>query len=154
MPQTVSRDQVLAFYRAYSQRDLATIEAFLDENVHWIVNGPVDVLPYCGERHTRAEVMRQLREAVPQVFRKRQFDIERILIDGNATAVLARLSGVKHDGRAVCFRLSHFAEFRDGHVVSLMSIIDSFNAVEQITGQTIDLGAAPTLVPGNDLVSV
>ena len=81
-------------------------------------------------------------------------DIDKILIDDNSVAVLARLSGVKHDGRAICFRLSHFVEFRDGRIVTLTSIIDSFNAVEQITGQTIDLGATPTLVPDNDLVSV
>jgi len=88
------------------------------------------------------------------MFRHRQFDIDRILIDGNSVAVLARLSGVKHDGRAVCFRLSHFVEFRDGRIATLTSIIDSFNAVEQITGHAIDLGAAPTLVPDNDVVTV
>ena len=154
MPQTISRDQVLAFYHAYSQRDLAAVETFLHEDVRWTVNGPVDVLAYCGERRNRGDVMRMLRQVVPQMFRHRQFDIDKILIDDNSVAVLARLSGVKHDGRAICFRLSHFVEFRDGRIVTLTSIIDSFNAVEQITGQTIDLGAAPTLVPDNDLVSV
>ncbi|MBX3553734.1 MAG: nuclear transport factor 2 family protein [Pseudolabrys sp.] len=154
MPQTISRDQVLAFYHAYSQRDLAAVETFLHEDVRWTVNGPVDVLAYCGERRNRGDVMRMLRQVVPQMFRHRQFDIDKILIDDNSVAVLARLSGVKHDGRAICFRLSHFVEFRDGRIVTLTSIIDSFNAVEQITGQTIDLGATPTLVPDNDLVSV
>lgn len=154
MPQTISRDQVLAFYHAYSQRDLAAVETFLHEDVRWTVNGPVDVLAYCGERRNRGDVMRMLRQVVPQMFRHRQFDIDKILIDDNSVAVLARLSGVKHDGRAICFRLSHFVEFRDGRIVTLTSIIDSFNAVEQITGQTIDLGAAPTLAPDNDLVSV
>lgn len=154
MPQIISRDRVLAFYQAYSQRDLVAVETFLHEDVRWTVNGPVDVLPYCGVRRNRGEVMRQLRECVPLLFRQRQFDIDRILIDGNEAAVLARLSGVKHDGRAVCFRLSHFVQFRDGRVASLTSIIDSFNAVEQITGHAIDLGASPTLVPDNDLVSV
>ncbi len=154
MPQTISRDQVLAFYHAYSQRDLAAVETFLHEDVRWTVNGPVDVLAYCGERRNRGDVMRMLRQVVPQMFRHRQFDIDKVLVDGNSVAVLARLSGVKHDGRAVCFRLSHFVEFIDGRVVTLMSIIDSFNAVEQITGHAIDLGALPTLVPDNDLISV
>ncbi|MBN9048690.1 MAG: nuclear transport factor 2 family protein [Rhizobiales bacterium] len=154
MPQTISRDHVLAFYHAYSQRDLAAVRTFLQEDVHWTVNGPVDVLAYCGERRNRDDVMRMLRQVVPQMFRHRQFDIDRILIDGNSVAVLARLSGVKHDGRAVCFRLSHFVEFRDGRIATLTSIIDSFNAVEQITGHAIDLGAAPTLVPDNDVVTV
>jgi len=154
MPQTISRDQVLAFYRAYSQRDLATVESYLEENVHWTVNGPVDVLLYCGQRYSRAEVMRLLRDVVPVMFRRRQFCIDKVLIDGNSVAVLARLSGVKHDGRAVCFRLSHFVEFREGKVASLTSIIDSFNAVEQYTGQAIDLGLVPSLVPDNDVVAV
>lgn len=154
MPQTISRDRVLAFYHAYSQRDLSAVETFLHEDVRWTVNGPVDVLAYCGERRNRGDVMRMLREVVPQIFRHRQFDLDKILIDGHAVAVLARLSGVKHDGRTICFRLSHFVEFNDQRITTLTSIIDSFNAVEQITGHTIDLGAVPTLVPDSGLVSV
>jgi ketosteroid isomerase-like protein len=154
MPQTISRDHVLAFYHAYSQRDLAGVETFLHEDVRWTVNGPVDVLAYCGERRNRADVIQMLRDVVPQMFRHRRFDIDKVLIEGNSVAVLARLPGMKHDGRAICFRLSHFVEFLDGRIVTLMSIIDSFNAVEQITGHAIDLGASTTLVPDNDLISV
>ncbi|MGN6463383.1 MAG: nuclear transport factor 2 family protein [Pseudolabrys sp.] len=154
MPQTISRDRVLAFYHAYSQRDLSAVESFLHEDVRWTVNGPVDVLAYCGERHNRADVMRMLSHVVPQLFRHRQFDIDKILIEDNSVAVLARLSGVKHDSRAICFRLSHFVEFRDERIATLTSIIDSFNAVEQITGHAIDLGASPPLAPGDDLVAV
>lgn len=139
MPQTVSRADVLAFYQAYSRRDLPAVAAFLHEDVHWTVSGPVDVLRYCGERQNRGEVMHMITVVIPQMFRERRFDPEHILIEGDAVAVLARLTGVQHDGRVISYRLAHFVRFRDGKVAALTSIIDSFNAVEQITGRAISL---------------
>lgn len=139
MSGTVSRADVVAFYQAYSGRDLPAVAALLHEDVYWAVSGPVDVLRYCGERQGRDEVMRMIRDVIPQIFRERRFDPQHILIDGDAVAVLARLTGVQHDGRVISYRLAHFARFRDGKVTSLTSIIDSFNAVEQITGRAIPL---------------
>ena len=118
---------------------MSAVAAFLHEDLFWAVSGPVDVLRYCGERQGRDEVMRMIRDVIPQIFRERRFDPQHILIDGEAVAVLARLTGVQHDGRVISYRLAHFVHFRDGKVASLISIIDSFNAVEQITGCAIPL---------------
>ena len=57
MVQTVSRSIVQGFYLAYVSRDPARMAAFLDDDVQWLVTGPVDLLEYCG--------LRRGKEAVP-----------------------------------------------------------------------------------------
>jgi hypothetical protein len=49
MPDSVSRETVEAFNRADAVRDAATVAKFLDDDVVWAINGPVDHLPYCGK---------------------------------------------------------------------------------------------------------
>jgi ketosteroid isomerase-like protein len=143
MPQTVSRSEVEKFYNAYATRQFAVVAMFLHDDVNWAVSGPVDVLSFCGVRQGKAEVMRSLERIVPETFREREFRSERMLIDGNDVAVLSQFSAIKIDGRVVRYRLAQFIRFRDGKIASYVSVIDSFNAVEQVTGRPIVLETEP-----------
>jgi ketosteroid isomerase-like protein len=62
-----------------------------------------------------------------------------MLVDGDGAAVLGRLTASKRDdGHAISYRIAHFIKFRDEKVVEYMSIIDSFDAVEQMLGYNLD----------------
>jgi ketosteroid isomerase-like protein len=87
--------------------------------------------------------MRSIECCVPAIFRERKFHSERMLVDGNAAAVLSQFSATKSDGRIVRYRLAQFIRFRDGKIASYLSVIDSFNAVEQVTGRPIVLETQP-----------
>ncbi len=144
MTKQVSRAQVEAFYQAYAARDADAVGQFLADDVEWTISGPVDVLPFCGKRHGKAAVLELIRREVPAVFRIHNFAIDAMLVDGDRSATLARLSAQGADGRMISYRLSHFARFRDGKVVENLSLIDSFNAVEQVLGHSLtadDMGA-------------
>ena len=59
-----------------------------------------------------------------------------ILIDGVWAATINRLSArLSECERVISFRLAHFLRFRDGKIVEMRAIIDSYDAVEQVLGQ-------------------
>jgi ketosteroid isomerase-like protein len=138
MSNPVPRALVEAFYQAYAERDIKKIAAFLDDNVEWTISGPVDVLPFCGTRHGKAAVLDLIEHQVPGVFRVFSFVPDAVLIDGDKVATLNRLSArCNDDGRVISYRLAHFLRFRDGRIVENLSLIDSFDAVEQVLGHPL-----------------
>jgi ketosteroid isomerase-like protein len=62
------------------------------------------------------------------------------LIDGDQVATLNRLWAKRtDDGRVISYRLAHFMRFRGGKVVENLSLLDSFDAVEQVLGHPLAL---------------
>ncbi len=152
----VPREVAEAFYAAFVTHDAAKIEPFLHDDVEWTITGPVEALRYCGRRCGKAAVFDLFNRLMPQVFDKRRFDSEAMLIDGDRAAILSKLTATKRDdGRVVSYRLAQFARFRDQKVIECRAVIDSFDAVEQLIGHRIDLSqdvASPVL--SGDLVAV
>src|SRR5450759_5169906 len=153
MADPVTRAVVEAFYRAYAAHDADKVAEFLDDDVEWTISGPVDVLPFCGTRHGKAAVLDLIERLVPEVFRVYSFVPDAMLVDGDRVATLNRLSARSSDGRVISYRLAHFLRFRDGKVVENISLIDSFDAVEQVLGHPFALHDGQMADVG-DLVAV
>ena len=135
----VPRAVVEAFYHALANRDMGTLATFLDEQVVWTISGPVDILPFCGQRIGKDVVMKLLVRDIPTFLSDRRFVPNTMLVDGDRAAVLGRLNATKRDdGHAISYRIAHFIKFRDEKVVEYVSIIDSFDAVEQMLGYNLD----------------
>lgn len=134
----VEREVVEDFYAAYAVRNTSRFAAFLDDNVEWTISGPVDVLPYCGTHRGKAAVMELFRRRVPEVFSGFNLVRNTLLVDGDRVATLNRLTA-RHanDGRVVSYRLAHFMRFRNNKVVENLSLIDSYDAVEQVLGHSL-----------------
>jgi ketosteroid isomerase-like protein len=152
MTKPVSRSVVEAFYKAYASRDAAKVGQFLADNVEWTISGPVDLLPFCGTRHGKAAVLDFIDRLVPEVFRVFSFVPDVILIDGERVATLNRLSARATDGRIISYRLAHFMRFEDGKVVENVSLIDSFDAVEQVLGHPLNIPEGPA--HANNLIAI
>lgn len=134
----VGRDVVQAYYAAYAARDAARVAEFLDDNVVWTISGPVDVLPFCGTCHGKAAVLDLIEHKVPHVFSVFSFVPESMLIEGDRVATLNRLQARRaDDGRVISYRLAHFMRFRDDKVVETLSLIDSYDAAEQVLGHSL-----------------
>ena len=139
MSSSVPRAVVEAFYHALSIRDMGTLATFLDDQVTWTISGPVDILPFCGQRVGKDVVMKLLVRDIPTLLSGRRFLAKTLLVDGDRAAVLGKLSATKRDGgRAISYRVAHFIQFRDEKVIDYVSIIDSFDAVEQMLGYSLD----------------
>jgi ketosteroid isomerase-like protein len=140
----LTHSRVEQFLTALATRDPDLIEPFLDENVDWLVTGPVEVFPYCGQRVGKAAVRaayEQMKMRLETVKVVRDY----LVVENDLAAALTRLTLMhKPRGRQLNVRLSHFARFRNGVVVEYCAIIDSLGAVEQVLGHTLDFA---TLAP-------
>ena len=138
MVQPVQRSVVEAFYEAYAARDAEKVAQFLDDDVTWTISGPVGLLPFCGTRHGKAAVLAMIERDVPAVFSVFSFTPDAIVVDGDRAATLNRLAANRSaDGRVIRYRLAHFMRFRDSKVIENLSLLDSFDAAEQVLGQSL-----------------
>ena len=153
MNEPVTRAMVEAFYKAYAARDTDKIGQFLHDNVEWSISGPVDVLPFCGIRHGKAAVLDMVGRLFPEVFRIFSLVPDAILVDGDQAAILSRLSGQNGGDRVISYRLAHFVRFRAGKIIRNLSLIDSFDAVEQVLGHQLDVHECERREAG-DLIAV
>jgi ketosteroid isomerase-like protein len=155
MTDAVPREVVEAFYRALSDRDMVTLGDYLDDDVHWTIGGPVDILPFCGQRVGKTVVMKLLMRDIPALLTGRRFVPNVMLVDGDRAAVLGRLTAIKRaGGRAISYRIAQFIRFRGNKVVEYSSILDSFDAVEQMLGHTLGAHDGRSPSAEGDLIAV
>jgi ketosteroid isomerase-like protein len=139
-PESGNRKVLDAFYQAYTARDIDKLGPLLDDNAAWTISGPVDILKFCGSRQGKQAVLDMVSRLVPEVFEITNFVPETILIDGDRAATLNRLTGKRaDDGRVISYRVAQFIKFREGKVVDYCSVIDSFDAAEQVLGHRLEL---------------
>ena len=154
MSYSVSRAVVDAFYKAYATRDADKIAPFIHDDVEWTISGPVDYLPFCGIHRGKANVLDLIEHKVKAVLRTFSFVPESIVIDGDQVAMLSRQSAKRTgDGCTISYRVANIMRFRDDKVIVNFSLIDSYDAVEQVFGQQLVAPGAPRAGNG-DFVAV
>ena len=133
------RPIVEAFYQASAERDLERIMSFVSDDVDWLVQGPIDIFAFLGQRRGKTAVL----DGFAEIGRKMNvtgYKVETLLVDGDRAAALIRLTAtVRVTGKTVSVRTSQFSRFRDGKVIEMRSILDSYDMVEQVLGRSIDL---------------
>ena len=141
------RPIVEAFYRASATRDIEQIAEILADNVDWLVQGPVDVFPFLGQRHGKAAVLEGYRE-IARKLDVTGYEVEALLVDGDRAAALIRVTSiVVMTGKVMSVRTSQFSRFRDGTLTEMHAVLDTFDMVEQTIGRPLDV-----LSPDIDMV--
>jgi ketosteroid isomerase-like protein len=154
LTEPVPRAVVEAFYKALAGCDMETLAPFLDDNVVWTISGPVDILQFCGQHSGKTVVLKLLDRDIPLLLEKRRLYPESMVIDGDRVAVLGKLSARRRDvGHAISYRIAQFFRFRDEKVVEYVSLIDSFDAAEQVLGRPL-VRQADRRVENSDFISV
>jgi len=139
MAETTIRPIVEAFYRASAERDIAGAIALIDDNVDWLVQGPVDVFAFFGQRRGKAAVLDGYRE-VARRLDITGYEVEALLVEGDRAAAMIRLTSiVRATGKVMTVRTSQFSRFRDGKMVEMRAVLDSYDMVEQTIGRVLDL---------------
>ena len=145
MTETSIRPIVEAFYRASAERDVATAAAFIADDIDWLVQGPVDLFTFFGQRHGKDAVLEGYRE-VARKLDITAYKVEALLVEGDRAAALIRLTSVvRETGKVMSVRTTQFSRFRHGKMVEMRAVLDSYDLVEQVLGKPFDL--APELAP-------
>lgn len=128
-----------AFQRALNECHFDDLENLLHDDIDWAIFGPIDMFPFLGSRHGKAAAMQSIRQIADTV-RIRRFDREALILNGDSAASMLRCAFTTLDSnRPITMRLAHFAAFRDGKLVQLRVLIDTFDLVEQTLGRPINL---------------
>jgi ketosteroid isomerase-like protein len=142
MTTDISRDRVEAYLDALASRDPDRIAPFLADDIDWLLTGPTEAFPYCGQRLGKAAVLDAYR-LLGRSIRVTQHVREQVLIDGDHVAALVRLVGLHETGRELNLRFATFTRFRDGLVVEVYTILDVLGVVEQMIGRPLDIPLVP-----------
>ena len=140
MSYRVPRSLVEDFYKAYATRDADRIAPFIHDDVQWTISGPVDFLPFCGTHRGKANVLDMIQNKVKAVVQTFGFVPESIVVDGDRVAMLSVQSARRKDGCTVRYRVANIMRFCDGKVIENLSLLDSFDAVEQVIGRHLTAG--------------
>lgn len=155
MTYSVSRTVVDAFYEAYARHDTAKITPLLHDDIEWTISGPVDVLSWCGIHRGKAAVIELVDRVFPSLFRVVSMVQASLAVDGDRAATLNRLTTRRRaDGRIISYRLAHFMRFKDDKLISNLSLIDSFDAVEQMLGHPLAVHEGEQPTDTGDLIAV
>ena len=128
------RPLVEAFYQASARRDVDQATSFIDEKVDWILQGPIDVFAFFGQRRGKPAVLEGYRE-IANKLDVTGYVVEVLLVDGDRAAAMIRLSAiVRETGRRMSVRTTQFSCWRDGKIVDMRAICDSYDLVEQTLG--------------------
>jgi len=128
-----------AFQRAINERQLEDLEQLIDDNVDWAIYGPIDMFPFFGARHGKAAVIEVIRQIADWV-QIHRLNRESVLLGVDTAASIVRFSLTGRDrNRPISLRLAHFAQFKDGRLISLRVVVDTFDLVEQALGHPINL---------------
>ena len=139
MTTEITRALAKQFYKASAQRDTEGILALIADDVDWLVQGPVDVFPFFGQRHGKAAVLEGYRE-IARKLEITGYQVESLLADGDRAAALIRITAiVRATSKVMSFRTTQFSRFRDGKMIEMRGVLDSFDMVEQTIGRALDV---------------
>lgn len=139
-----SRTIAETFYAASAARDVETIARLLADDVDWMVQGPIDLFPFLGQRRGREAVLAGYRE-MGRMMTVTRYEVETLLVDGDRSAALLRITTIMGDrGRVLSCRTSQFLRFRAGKICEMRGIIDTFDMVEQTIGRPLEVPLAPS----------
>ena len=139
MTENSTRDAVKTFYEAYAARDFDRFTAMIHDDIEWIIYGPVQVFPFQGPRHGKAQVIDVL-GAIAKDYEVERYVPEVVIVDGDRAAVMSDAAFKQRaTGRTLSIRLADFLRFRDGKLIEFREFADTFDAVEQALGKWIEV---------------
>jgi ketosteroid isomerase-like protein len=137
---STTRAAVTELYDAYARRDFERIASMIDEDIDWIIYGPVQVFPFAGQRHGRTAVLEAL-GGIAQDYLLERYDPRIIIVEGDRAAVMSDVAFQQRStGRTVSTQLANFLRFRNGKLIEFREFSNSFDLVEQALGRWIEVG--------------
>jgi len=143
----VTHEYATSFFNALSSREPDRIAPFVADDADWLIVGPIELFPYCGQHCGKDAVLAAYGRMAERNTTAR-FARDFLMTDGDSASALTRLTDVQRaTGRQMMIRLAQFARFKDGKVVEFCSITDTLGVAEQAVGHALISAAdAPALV--------
>jgi uncharacterized protein len=132
MVENLHRQRVLNFLDTFYSGD---VEGALDrctDDVDFIANAPIDILPHMGHRHGKAAI-REMWDTVHARYSSMRYETPIIIVEGDKVAANIRVFFKKRNNdRIVQFDIAAFYTFRDGRIAEIREVLDTFDLVQQL----------------------
>lgn len=134
-----TRAAVTELYDAYARRDFERVAAVIDDDIDWIIYGPVQVFPFAGHRRGRQAVLEAL-GGIAKDYVLERYEPRIVIVEGDRAAVMSNVAfRQRSTGRTVSTQLANFLRFKDGKLVEFREFANSFDLVEQALGHWINV---------------
>ncbi|HLZ03901.1 MAG TPA: nuclear transport factor 2 family protein [Bradyrhizobium sp.] len=142
MVENLNRKRVLNFLDVYHSGDIEGALARCSDDIELIAPAPIDVLPHMGVRRGKDEV-RTMWQTVHGRYSSLRHEVREVVAEGDKVALSIRAFFTKrHNARIVQFDMAVFFTLRDGRIVQMREIIDTFDLVQQVLERDLLTGKA------------
>ena len=132
MTEGSNRQFVLDFLNTLYSGDIETTLARCTDDIDFLANAPIDLLPHLGHRRGKAE-MREMWNAVLARYSELRCEVPMLVAEGDKVAAFLRVFFRKSiNQRMVQFDIAGFYTLRDGKISRIREIIDTFDLVQQL----------------------
>jgi uncharacterized protein len=132
MVEPLNRQRVLNFLEAFYSGDVEGALARCTDDVDFVANAPVDILPHLGHRHGKAEI-RAMWQTIHARYSNMRYEVPIIITEGDKVAATIRVFFRKRiNDRIVQFDIAAFYTLRDGRIAQIREIMDTFDLVQQL----------------------
>jgi ketosteroid isomerase-like protein len=126
-------------YEAYVRGERERIAELIDEDVDWVIHGPVDVFPFAGARKGKEAVLKAL-AAIERDYELKHYVPELLLADGDRAATLSDVAFIQRaTGRLLRFRIVNFLRLHEGRLVEFREFSDTFDLTQQALGRWLEV---------------
>jgi ketosteroid isomerase-like protein len=144
MVEHLNRQRVLNLLEAFYSGDIEGALSRCSDDVDFVANAPVDILPHMGHRHGKAEI-REMWQTIHARYSSMRYEVPTIIAEGDKVAANIRLFFRKRSNdRIVQFDLAAFFTLRDGRVTQIREILDTFDLVQQVLERDVAAVLAET----------
>ena len=136
--------RLVEIYEDFALARLDRIVQVLDEKIDFLSHAPIDIFPYLGRRRGRTEVLEALTEVHRHLEVLSFWPITTVVDDEQAALTVVVNIKQRASGKAATFLAAHFLRFRRDQIVEYRAIIDSLDAVRQISAaaSSVEIGAS------------
>src|ERR1700742_212907 len=126
MVENLNRQRVLNFLELFCAGDIEGALARGSDDVALTAPAPIDILPHMGPHRGKDEI-RKTWETIHRRYSRLRHEVRDTVAEGDKVAVSVRAFFTKRDsGRVVQFDISVFYTLREGRIVHIREIMDTF----------------------------
>ena len=132
MIKELNKRRVIELFDAFYAGDIERALSFCADDVDFFSNAPVDILPHLGHHRGKDDV-RKMWQTVHDRYSSMRNEMPFIAAEDDRVAAHIRAFFVKRlNNRTVQFDVAVFLTLRDGYVVKIREIIDTFDLIQQV----------------------
>ena len=137
MTAELNRQRVLNLLEVFYSGDIDGALARCTDDIEFIANAPVDLMPHMGYRRGTA-ALREMWTTIHDRYSAMRCEVPIIIAEADQVAANIRVFFRKSsNARMVQFDIAAFYTFRDGRIAQIREIIDTFDMVEQVLERDI-----------------